>query len=75
MAISDEIAVFCGNVKILREQHGLTKSEMARIMGVSPASLRRIEAGELPKHLSAGVALRLAGLFGLEPYQLFLPLR
>lgn len=75
MAISDEIAVFCGNVKILREQHGLTKNEMARIMGVSPASLRRIEAGELPKHLSAEVVLRLAEHFELKPHQLFLPPR
>lgn len=41
-------SIFCDNVRWLRKFRGLSKSEMAELIGVTSDLLDRIEAGELP---------------------------
>ena len=57
--------LFCWNVCKLRKEHGLTKKQMADIMGVGVRSVRMIERGELPPRLGCGALYALAEYFDL----------
>lgn len=72
--LNDELSVFCRNVKRLRQSHGLSKKEMAEIMGIGTESLSKIEGGTIPPRLNTSVLLRLARRFCLKLPELFLPL-
>ena len=56
-------------VQHLREARGLTQREIARAVGISSATLSRIEAG--CRQPSAAIAQKLAGIFGFEVEELF----
>lgn len=56
--------IFRQNVIYLRRVHGLTKSQMAAILGISARTLSRLEAGE-PVRMNAGMLIRLCDHFGL----------
>ena len=58
---------FCENVKFLRECYGFTQTEMAKKMGISVKSLRKIENGEVPPRLSCVVLFKIQHEFGIEP--------
>ncbi len=49
MTVKNNFLIFCQNVKALRLSNHLTKKQMAHIMGISPKTLNKIEALELPK--------------------------
>lgn len=46
--VKNNLQTFAHNVAWLRNHYGLSKSEMARIMGIGVSSLNRIEKGEIP---------------------------
>ena len=71
---TDRERIFCENVKILREQHHLSKREMARRMGIGLTTLNELEAGRLPRRLKAGAFLRLMDLSGLTGEELLSPI-
>ena len=48
MENNKEIEYFCHNIAFLRKSHGLSKKEMAKILGIGIWSLNKIERGELP---------------------------
>ena len=58
-----ELMNFCENVKALREMYGLGEAEMAKRMGVSLQTLRRIEKKDFPQKLSGEVLVRLCREF------------
>ena len=62
--MSEWVDIFCSNVRYLRASNGLTQKEMAKIMGISVGSLRKIERGILPG-ISWQVILRLNEYFML----------
>jgi len=69
--IQREIDAFCQNVKMLRERHGLSKKEMAEILGIGAASLTKIEQGIIPDRASVSIVIKLSQHFHIEPHKLF----
>ena len=53
------ISNFCSNVKRLRKDNGLSKQEMAKILGIGTKSLSMIEQGTLPKQLSVDITFEI----------------
>lgn len=54
-----------GRLRRLREERGLSQSDLARHLGISPSYLNQIEHDVRP--LTAPVLIRLTELFGVEP--------
>ena len=52
------------NIVWLRREHGLSKTRMARLLGVGVRTLERIEGGELPSRLTVKVFFRMEEAFG-----------
>lgn len=71
MLYDDWERIFCENIRALRAARRLSKREMAKVIGVSAATLNRLERGSCPPHLSAGVLLRLSDAFGISTDDLF----
>lgn len=69
--IEQELQQFCRNVVFLRESHGLSKAQMARILHVGAGTLSALEGGEIPPHVSSAVFLYLAAYFHLKVKDLF----
>ena len=68
-----EYKQFCQNICYLRQKNKINKKQMASIMHVSPCTLERIEAGEIPDKLLVDVFERLAICFDLHIADLFAP--
>ena len=52
------------NIKILREQHGITQQKLADLLGLSRPTVSQIEIGE--RKLSADELIKLAGIFNIS---------
>lgn len=72
MTVQEEMTVFCGNVKRLREGKGLTRKEMAARLGIGVGTLTRLEKGEIPPRLSVSVVCRICREFDIYPKELFM---
>ena len=57
---------FCRNVRYLRLSRGLTRLQMARIMGIGVDKLGRIERGEAPLRITSAMICRLCDHFNLS---------
>ena len=62
-----ELANFMYNVAYLRRKHGLSRSRMAAILGISVKTLDHIEQGDFPKNLPAEVLFHILRWFGILP--------
>lgn len=62
--------IFGGNVKKLREEHKLSKKEMAKIMGVGTKTLTSIESGVIPPRARADIILKLCDRFCINAQEL-----
>ena len=60
-----ELKQFCETVADLRRKHGLSKTAMAKILGISPSSLNKPEYGVMPR-ISSEVVIRLMGYFHIS---------
>ena len=69
----DQIRNLSRNIAHLRKQHRLSKAEMARLAGISTATLTRLETGILPPRFSTETILCISDCFGLSPSELFRP--
>lgn len=65
--VKNNLQTFAHNVAWLREHYGLSKSEMARIMGIGVSSLNKIERGEIPPRLGVDVLFAIQKHFGMSP--------
>lgn len=72
MTTKDEWENFSQNIRRTREKDGLSKARMAKILGVSPRTLAKLEAGILPPRVSVDIVFRLAGYCGKNPCEVFL---
>ena len=61
--------IFCSNIRFLRKNSGMSQKKMAKIMGISISSLRKIEHGIIPG-ISWEVLLRLRNYFQLPLEQI-----
>ena len=65
-----ELKHFCETVSRLRQEHGLTKSEMSKILGISTSSLNKLENGVMPR-ISSEVVFRLMDHFHISVEEVF----
>ena len=66
-----ELIAFCQNVKKLRERNGLSKKEMAKILGIGISSLTKIEKGIIPPRTRADVVFKVLFHFKIKSHELF----
>jgi len=69
--INKECDTFVWNVVWLRKKAGYSRRQMASLLGIGTRTLDRIEAGELPPRLKAGVVIRIADHFRCSSEDLF----
>ena len=65
-----ELKHFCETVADLRQKHGLSKTAMAKILGISPSSLNKLENGVMPR-ISSEVVFRLMEYFHISAEEVF----
>lgn len=73
--INPELKIFCENIKKLRIKNNLSKLAMARILGVAPWTVAKLEHGILPDRLSCRILSRMHHYFGVEISNLFREMR
>lgn len=73
MSKEEAIKQLCTNLRFLRERTGLSKTRMAKIMGVTTATLTKIEEGTLPRRTGVKSLLRLSDRFGIRLNHFFVP--
>jgi len=61
----------CRNISYLRKKHNLSKSKMAKILGISVKSLNLIESGVIPSRLNCDVLYRLYFHFNISIKKMF----
>ena len=66
-----EIWVFCENIKFLRRKHGLTKTQMAKMLDIGRYSLTKIENSTLPLRLDCAVFYNIYKHFKITPSERF----
>ena len=67
---ASELKHFCTIVKTLRETNRLSKTAMAKILGISPSSLNKLEDGVMPR-ISSEVVFRLMEYFHVSAEEVF----
>ena len=65
-----KLANFCTNIKKLRAEHQLSKTEMSKILGISISSLNKLEDGVMPR-ISCEVVYRMMDYFHLTAEEVF----
>lgn len=71
MNINPEWIGFCQNMRALREEHGYSLREMAKILHISVKTLSLLESGTLPRRTSANIIFLLSRHFDIPPKELF----
>ena len=74
MTHETRMLTFCANIRFLRNNHELSKQNMARILGIGVKTLTAMEAGVVPRRLGSSVLIRAAEFFEMSTDALFLPL-
>ena len=69
--IKKEIENYLYNVKSLRLHHGITKKQMAKILGISIGSMNKIERGTMPPRLSVKIIINIYNYFCLLSEEMF----
>ena len=62
---------FTHNVAWLRKHHGLTKKEMAQMLGIGVSSLTKLENGIVPQRMTTEVLNQLCTHFHVDLSDLF----
>ena len=70
MPLNEEEENMLYNIAWLRKYHRISKKRMAKMLLIGAASLNRIEKGEMPPRLGAGVLMRVYLKFGIRPAEL-----
>jgi len=73
MSVKTEFLVFSQNIRLLREQHGYSPREMAKLLHISVKTLLLLESGALPDHVSSNIIFLLSRHFNIPPKDLFSP--
>lgn len=66
-ANESQLRTFAHNITWLRKHFGISKKRMAALLGVSAATIRRLECGEVPPRMGVEVLFRVYKEFGLKP--------
>ncbi len=71
MKKNNEIRILCENIKSLRSICKMSKKEIASKLGISVASLTKLENGILPPQLNCDFLFQIYRNFGITPAQMF----
>ena len=63
--MDDSLNNFMRNITELRLQNGLSKRQMAALLGVSVRTITRLERGDFPPNLSVNMVFRIQKHFGV----------
>ncbi len=74
MTTDQALLTFCANIRYLRDKHGLSKRDMADILGVGVKTITALEHNTVPKRLGSSVLLRMSRHFHVRICELFRPL-
>ena len=69
-----ELTDFCKNLGNLRRKNGYSKKKMAELLGISVYHLTKLEKGEIPPMISAGIFFRVQEVFGIPVCRQLFPL-
>ena len=69
-----ELEILMKNIKYIRNKNGLSKTEMARMLGIRINTLEKIENCIITKSLTVEIIYRIHKTFGISPSQQFKPL-
>ncbi len=61
-----EIQTLLHNIAWLRKHNGLSQQEMAKLLGVSVLTIKKIESGTLPPRMRVSVLFRIQVHFGIS---------
>ena len=70
-----QIAIFCQNIKILREKNCLSENEMAKILRIGVISLKKLEQGIIPHRTGVKLIFNISQHFKIAPHKLFMHLQ
>lgn len=65
--VEKELALFCKNITYLRALYGYSKTEMARLLGISRYTLSKLEQGIIPKKLNIDIFYNIYDVFHILP--------
>lgn len=71
--IACDIAIFCNNIRLLRQRHHLSKHKMAKLLQIGVPTLNQIERGVLPHCVRANTLFQIYYEFGISPDQMLRP--
>ena len=63
---SVEIQNFCSNIRLLRRCMGLSQKRAAKLLHVSPRTLSRLEAGEMPPRIGCEILFYAQQVYGVS---------
>lgn len=66
-----EINNMIKNIIQIRKDYGLSKKQMAEIMGIGARSFNKVENGEIPPKMKVDVLFNIQDCFGITPSKLF----
>jgi len=66
-----ELLYFCQNVRFLRLSHNLSKTQMARIIGISRSTLSLMEQGHFPPRTNCVALWNICDYFQVSADELF----
>lgn len=70
MQKDNSLSFLCNNLRRLRAAHGLTKKQMAEILGISIRSLTLLENNVIPPRLGCQMLFQASGYFGIKAHKL-----
>ena len=74
MTSEEKLLQFCANIRYLRHTHGLSKKNMASILGVGVNTITALENNVVSPRLGSSVLIRAGEYFHLRTCELFRPL-
>ena len=74
MKSENEVVIFGKNIAYLRKTLGLSKTKMARLLGIGVKSLEKLENGIMPPRLNVKILFNIYYLFHIRPKDMFIPL-
>lgn len=68
MSSNDDFQNICANIRYLRSSHGLSRTVMARKLGITIKSLDLLESGIMPRRCTVRLLYNIQKNFAVSPY-------
>lgn len=71
LEMHNSFAILLHNIVWLRKHYGISKTRMAKMLGVGLWSINKIEQGEIPPRLDVSIIFAISRQFSIPPAELF----